>query len=91
MMKKYKVTFEWRIQDKKEIGGFRVGTSRLWMQAKNIEDAINEVLFFAENVPDYEISNNGINTDDYKDGNSCVVNYRTTLNKIIKIERVKEF
>lgn len=89
-MKKTKlITLEWEIHDTRDVvGGYRTGTSRLQVKAKNTIEAVNDVIRFAEHLPSWELERNNINEKEYIDG--CQPHYTTRLSKILKIENVEQ-
>ena len=84
------ITIEWRIWDTRENNpGFRNGTSKLQVKVKNNIEAMNQAIWFAENLPTWELERNGIDENDYREGKICRYYYKTQISKIVKIENVK--
>lgn len=88
--KKYTLTIEWRIEDtRSNTYGFFTGTSILQVEVRTITEAMNDAISFCEHIPHWEFKRNNIDLEQYREGNSCTVNYRTQLNKILSIEASK--
>lgn len=82
------ITIEWEIHDTRENHtGFRTGTSHIIVEHKTIAECINTAIKFAESLPCWELERNGIDEQDYREGNICCYHYRTQLSKIVKIEK----
>ena len=90
-MKKEKlIVLEWKIEDTRENHpGYRIGTSKLQVKVKNNIEAMNQAIWFAENLPSWELERNGIDENDYREYPICRYYYKTTLARIVKIENVK--
>lgn len=85
---KRQITIEWEIHDTRENHiGFRTGKSTLIVESKTIAEAMNAAINFADSLPSFELERNGINEQDYREGNICRYYYRTQLSKIVKIEK----
>ena len=83
------IIFEWTIKDTRGYG-FRTGTSKFVVKAKNQIEAINEVIKFAALLPDWEFERNGIDLNEYRDGNACTYHFETRINKILSVKVYKE-
>ena len=89
-MKKYEIKFEWEIRDTRNVtGGYRTGTSRLIVNAKSQAEVINRAIFFAENVPSWELLENNIDINEYREGNICTYYYMTKISNVIYIKVIK--
>ena len=89
-MKKYEVTLEWSIKDTRDInGGYYEGTSILVTNSANKVDAINQAISFAGQLPSWEFERNGINLEQYREGNICRYYYMTQVSRIINVKVVK--
>ena len=84
------ITIEWEIRDTREENpGYRTGVSKLQVKCKSYADAMNQAIWFADNLPDWELERNGIDREEYRNYPVCRYYYETKLSKIISIENVK--
>lgn len=89
-MKKYEIKIEWEIRDTKNLNsGFKTGTSTLICEAKNKEEVVNQAIFFASHLPSWELSENDIDVEDYREGKICTYYYATQISKVISIKIIK--
>ena len=89
-LKKYEVTLEWSIKDTRDInGGWYEGTSIFVAKAKTKMGAINQAISFAGHLPLWEFERNGINLEQYREGNICRYHYMTQVSRIINVKVVK--
>lgn len=84
------ITIEWEIRDTREENpGYRTGVSKLQVKCKSYADAMNQAIWFASNLPDWEFERNGIDLEQYRNYPVCRYYYKTQISKILKIENVK--
>lgn len=84
------ITIEWIIKDTREENpGYRTGVSKLQVKCKSYIEAMNHAIWFAENLPSWELERNGIDENDYREYPVCRYYYKTQISKILKIENVK--
>jgi len=89
-MKKYEIKIEWEIRDTKNLNsGFKTGTSTLICEGKNKEEVVNQAIFFASHLPSWELSENDIDVEDYREGKICTYYYATQISKVISIKIIK--
>ena len=89
-MTKYEIKFGWEIRDtRNEVGGFRTGTSKLIVTAKNKEEVINQAIFFADHVPSWELLENNIDVEEYREGRICTYHYMTKISHVIYIKKAQ--
>ena len=84
---KRRITIRWEIHDTRNMsGGYFTGMSVLVTNSKH---AINEAIDFARNLPTSEIKRNGIDLEQYREGNICTYYYMTMISEIVSVEIIK--
>ena len=84
------ITIEWIIWDTRDTNpGYRTGTSKVQVKTRSYIEAINQTIWFAENLPSWELERNGIDDQDYREYPVCTYYYKTKISKILKIENIK--
>ena len=88
-MKKYEITFKWKIRDTRKADIYRVGQTTFLVEASSKEKAINQVIECAEHLPSWEFERNGIDLEDYRNKPYCSVFYMTHISKILSIKKAQ--
>lgn len=86
-MKTYQIIIEWTINDTRENHyGFKLGTSKFLVKAKNQIEALNEAIKNVEQLPNWEFERNEIDLNDYREGNTSRYHYETRISKILSVK-----